>query len=213
MNLRPIFVAAFLIFLGRGPASSAQPVSVDVLAQSPAETSTELQAICLFRSSPANVLRGSLDEINGKLNGLLARLRATDLFRGDLGETLVIAPPAGTLAARRLLIIGLGDSESFTPQRMELVGEILYNEARRMGIAQPFFAPTILDGGVNRFTTGEVAEQVVGGLLRAAAIDKVLRDSHAAPGQQVMRVMFLAGAKNVSSTRAGIQRAMEQAAR
>jgi len=184
----------------------AQP-SIDVLAQSPADTKTELQVICLFRSAPENTLHGSLVETNEKLKGLLDRVRKPDLFRGELGETLLIAPPKGSFGAKHLLIIGLGDSESFSPQRMQLVGEVLYSEAARIGVAHPYFAPTILDGGVNKFATGDVAEHVIRGFLRAASIDKLLRDAHAA-GAGVTALTFLAGAKNVDSTRAGIEKAI-----
>ena len=49
----------------------AQPtgvlVPIQVLAQSPADTHTDLQVICLFRSVPENALRGSLLETNEKL--------------------------------------------------------------------------------------------------------------------------------------------------
>jgi len=136
------------------------PIPMQVLAQSPAETTTDLQVICLFRSSPVNPLHGSLIETNEKLKGLLDRIRTPDLFRGELGETLLIAPPKGSFGAERLLIIGLGDSQTFSPRRMQLVGEILYTEAARLGVAHPFFAPAILDGGVTTFTTGQIAEQV-----------------------------------------------------
>ena len=107
--------------------------------------------ICLFRSSPLNTLHGSLAEMNEKLKGLLDRVRKPDLFRGELGETLLLAPPAGSLGAGKLLIIGLGDSQTFSSKRMQMVGEILYAEAARLGVAHPFFAPTILDGGVSKF--------------------------------------------------------------
>ena len=80
-------------------------------------------------------------------------------------------------------------------------------------MAHPFFAPTILDGGVAKFATGEVAEQVIAGFLRAAAIDKVLRDANASPSQVVTALTFLAGAKNVDSTREGIEKAIAAAAR
>jgi hypothetical protein len=104
-----------------------------------------------------NTLHASPTEKNEKLKGLLDRVRKPDLFRGELGETLLLAPPARSLSAKKLLIIGLGDSQTFSPQRMQLVGEILYNEASRLGVAHTYFAPTILDGGVSKFTTGEVA--------------------------------------------------------
>lgn len=184
------------------------PIAMQVLAQSPADTSTDLQVICLFRSSPGNALHGSLAEINEKLKGLLDRIREPELFRGELGETILIAPPEKSLGAAKLLIIGLGDSQTFSPPRMQLVGEILYREASTLGIAHPFFAPTILDGGVTRFTTGEVAGQSITGFLRAAAIDKALRSANASTGSPVTALTYLAGPKNVSSTHDGIEKAL-----
>ncbi len=216
---------AFLIALTGWPTAFAQsppavidiansPIPIQILVQSPAETKTDLQVICLFRSSPVNMLHGSLTEMDEKLKGLLDRVRKPDLFRGELGETLLLTPPpAGSLGAKTLLIIGLGDSQTFSPQRMQLVGEILYDEASRLGVAHPFFAPTILDGGVSKFTTGEVAEQVIAGFLRGAATGKLLRDANASPGQPVTALTYLAGTKNVGNTREGIEKAIATAAR
>jgi Cytosol aminopeptidase family, N-terminal domain len=187
------------------------PIPIQILAQSPADAKTDLQAICLFRSSPLNILHGSLVETNEKLKGLLDRIRKPELFRGELGETLLLAPPANSMGARKLLVIGLGDSQTFSPQRMQLVGEILYVEASRLGVAHPFFAPTVLDGGVASFTTGQISEQVMLGFLRAAATDKLLRDVNSSAGQSVTALTYLAGAKNVSSTREGIEKAIAAA--
>jgi hypothetical protein len=184
------------------------PIPVQVLAQGPADTKTDLQVICLFRSSPENTLHGSLIEINEKLKGLLDRVRNPNLFRGELGETLLLAPPKGGLGAKKLLIIGLGDSETFSPERMQMVGEIVYTEASRLGVAHPFFAPTILDGGVAKFTTGQISEQVFRGFLHAAAIDKALKDAGASASPSIAALTYLAGAKNVSSTRDGIEKAI-----
>lgn len=189
------------------------PLPIEVLAQSPAETTAELQVICLFRSSPENTLHGSLIETNEKLRGLLDRLRNPEIFRGELGETLLISPPPGALGSKKLLVIGLGDSQTFSPQRMQLVGEVLYVESGRIGVQHPFFAPTILDGGVQTFTTGEVAEQVIAGFLRAAAIEKLLRDANASSGNPVSAVTYLAGPRNVESTRSGIEKAVAAARR
>jgi hypothetical protein len=202
------------------PAANAQPASFDVpgapfpirvLVQSPAQTNTDLQAICLFRSSPENVLHGSLAETNDKLKGLLDRLRKPEMFRGELGETLVISPPHGSLGAKKLLIIGLGDPQTFSPSRMQLVGEILYCEASRLAVTHPFFAPTILDGGVAGFTTGQVSEQVLTGFLRAAATEDLLRNAHASAAPRVAALTFLAGPKYADSTRQGIVKAIAAA--
>jgi cytosol aminopeptidase family protein len=187
------------------------PVSTRVLAQSPAETDAELQIICLFESAPESTFGGSLVEMNEKLKGLLEQVRKPGLFRGELGETLLIVPPTGSLAARKLLIIGLGESETFTPQRMELIGAIAYRESNRMGIAHPFFAPTILDGGVTKFTTDQVSEKVFAGFLRAARTEKILKDAGASRGQVLQDLTYLAGAKHAAGTQQGIERAIHAA--
>jgi hypothetical protein len=216
-----ILTSALLVSMAvfYGPALLAQtpptifdianaPIPIQVLVQSPADTETDMQVICLFRSSAVNTMHGSLTEMNEKLKGLLDRIRKPDLFRGELGETLLIAPPRGSLGARKLLIIGLGNSQTFSPKQMQMVGEILYAEAARLGVAHPYFAPTILDGGVTKFTTGEVAEQVIAGFLRAAATDKALRDASASPSQPVATLTYLAGAMNAAGTRDGIEKAI-----
>ena len=157
-----------------------------------------------------NTLHGALTETNEKLKGLLDRVRSPRLFRGELGETLLLTPPKNSLAARKLLIIGLGDSQTFSPRRLQLVGAILYTEASRLGVANPFFAPTVLDGGVSKFTTGEVSEQVIGGFLRAAETDKVANDWQ---GWRIASLTYLAGQQHADETRDGIEKAISAASR
>jgi hypothetical protein len=184
------------------------PIPMRVLSQSPAETDAELQIVCLFRSGPANALHGSLMEMNEKLRGLFDRIRKPTLFRGELGETLLIAPDAGTIPAKKLLIVGLGDSQTFTLERMELVGSIAYREANRIGTAHLFFAPTLLDGGVARYATGQTSEQFVRGFLRAAAAEKVLQQANDSAGVTIQDLTFLAGPQYAPGTRQGIEKAI-----
>jgi hypothetical protein len=73
-------------------------------------------------------------------------------------SSALLAPRANSFGTKKLLIISLGDSETFAPERMQLVGEIVYSEASRLGVAHPFFAPTILGGGVGKFTTEQISE-------------------------------------------------------
>lgn len=183
-------------------------VPIRILVQSPAETQTELQVICLFRSDPANELHGSLVEINQKLDGTLGKIRDSRLFRGELGETVLIEAPAGSVGAKEVLIIGLGDSETFSPERMELVGSIVYREASRLGVAHPFFAPTILDGGVTKFGTGEVSGRVIEGVLRAVLLEKLLKHGGFTRPAVVQDFTFLAGSSHVADTQQGIEKAI-----
>ncbi|MEI9980169.1 MAG: M17 family peptidase N-terminal domain-containing protein [Edaphobacter sp.] len=209
----PLLLAAIILLLGYQaicPAQSLAPPKVTVLVKSPAETSTELQIFCLFNSTQANALHGSLTEIDEKLRGLLTQIRTPSLFNGDLGETLLFTPPPGTIAAKKVLVIGLGDSKSFTPARMYLVGKIAFREANRLGIAHPFFAPTILDGGVTGISTGDVAEQFVHGVRDALQTESSLREKGSSGPLAVQDFTFLAGPTHAADTQAGISIALGQ---
>jgi hypothetical protein len=183
-------------------------ITTQVLLQSPAGTDTELQIICLFESTPENTLHGSLAEVNEKLQGVLDQIRNPALFRGELGETLLIAPSTGSLPAKNLLIVGLGDSQTFTPQRLELVGSIAYRESSLLGVVHPYFAPTVLEGGVARYTPGEISEKFMTGFLRAARTEKILQGVGASRGKLVQDLTYLAGPAHATDTKQGIQRAL-----
>ncbi|MGD1024702.1 MAG: M17 family peptidase N-terminal domain-containing protein [Candidatus Sulfotelmatobacter sp.] len=189
------------------------PIPTRVLIQSPAETDTDLQIICLFESVPENTLHGSLVETNEKLKGLLDKIRSSSLFRGELGETVLIVPPVGSLTARNLLIIGLGDAQTFTPQRLELVGSIAYNESNRLRVTHPFFAPTVLDGGVSKYTTGQESEEFITGFLRAARTEKILQAAGADKGPVIQDLTYLAGPTRATDTQQGIERGLAAAGR
>jgi hypothetical protein len=187
------------------------PIPTRVLVQSPAETDTDLQIICLFESVPKNTLHGSLIETNAKLKGLLDKIRSATLFHGELGETVLLVPPAGSLAARNLLIIGLGDSQTFTPRRLELVGSIAYNESNRLRVTHPFFAPTVLDGGVSKYTTGQESEEFITGFLGAERTEKLLQAAGAGKGPVIQGLTYLAGPTHATDTQQGIERALASA--
>jgi hypothetical protein len=195
-----------------GQAVTPAPFKVTVLVKGPADTQTELQIFCLFRSTPENALHGSLIEMDEKFHGVLSRIRKPGLFGGELGETVLLTPPAGAVGAKKILIIGLGDSSTFTPARMYLAGKIAFREADQLGVAHPYFAPTVLDGGVTGFSTGDVAEQVARGFHDALATESQLHDSGAGLAPSVVDFTFLAGATHAADTQAGIDRALGKAA-
>jgi len=203
---RPLFFFLFAVLPVRAqllPVPNAA-FPVNVLVQSPVLTKTDLQAICVFRSSPGNTLQGSLTEMDEKLGGLLSEVRQANLFRGELGETLLIVPKPGTIPARHLLLIGLGDRESFSADREQVVGFIFFEEAARMGISEPYFAPTVLDGGKAGMDTGDVAQQFLNGFMRAKATQDLLRHGGVSTGSRPSSLTFLAGAAHAARTREGL---------
>jgi hypothetical protein len=182
---------------------------VEVLVRSPAATDADLQIVCLFQSDPANTLHGSLAEIDEKLGGLLTQLRKDSRFAGALGETLLIAPKRGTIPARRLLLIGLGDLNTFSPERERQVGFIVFEESKRLKADHPFFAPTVIDGGKAGLDTGEVAQQFLRGFLQAKASEDLLRNAGMSSGTGPASLTFLAGAQHAARTRDGLAQAFK----
>jgi hypothetical protein len=176
----------------------------EVLVQGPTQAPGDLQIICLFQSVPDNKLLASLALMDQQLGGLLTKVRTSGLFRGDLGETLLLTPKPGVIVAHRLLIIGLGDRTTFTAQREELVGEIAYEESERLGVAAPTFAPTVIDGGFNGTDTGSIGGYFVKGFLRGRAIATALHAASAGPSPTVARFTFLAGEAHALDTQKGI---------
>src|SRR5277367_462555 len=189
-----LFVLVFAAASLRGQLLSVpnDSIPVSVLAESPALTKTDLQAICLFQSDPDNTLNGSLREIDEHLGGLLSQIRKSNMFTGTLGQTLLIVPKPGTIPARRLLLIGLGDRESFSPDREQLIGFIFFEEAERLSISHPYFAPTVLDGGKTGLDTGEVAQHFLLGFLQAKATQDLLKHAGVSPATNPRSLTFLA---------------------
>jgi hypothetical protein len=97
---------------------------------------------------------------------VIGNLRGRGEFAGDELETHILET-GGKIPAKQLLLIGIGDQETLSLDRMERVGRVAYREAARLGEAKVAFAPLIRDQGNDKLPTGDVARYVVRGLLLA----------------------------------------------
>src|SRR5882724_11637806 len=105
-SLCALAFGAILTVSSRGEADAApketpvgaKPLGIafSVKMTGPYAQDTDLQIICAFKDSDA------------KLGGLLSSLRNRGDFVGELGETILFAPPKDSIPARQFLIIGLG---------------------------------------------------------------------------------------------------------
>ena len=76
----------------------------------PVTQQTDLQVICVLAHDPAgDKYVEAMADFNGKLGGLLSGIRDRGEFAGAAGETLLFIPPPGTVAAKRVLLIGVGN--------------------------------------------------------------------------------------------------------
>src|SRR6476619_231559 len=118
-------------------------VTVKVRMEGPYTADTPLQVVCYFKYTPEGAKRmtGAPVELDKKLGGVIASLRQRGEFVGDEGETLLLVPPGGSIKAKALLLVGLGDEGALSLKVMERVGRESLREAARLGAIRVAFAP------------------------------------------------------------------------
>jgi hypothetical protein len=152
-------------------------VKLKVRMEGPYTADVPLQVVCYFRYTPEGEkkLTGAPVELDRRLGGAIAGLRTRGEFAGEDLETLLLTPPAGTIPAKKLLLIGLGDEATLSLAKMERVGRTALREAARLGAATVAFAPLVKDAGNDALPAGETAAAVVRGVLLAHATEKRLQ--------------------------------------
>src|SRR5262249_15865133 len=162
-------LALIATFCGLAQADDSHPVKetsipgpgglkLTVRMRGPYDADVPLQVVCYFKHKEAgDTTLGAAVELDKRLGGVIASLRNRGEFSGDHLETLLLAPPAGTIKPKALLLIGLGDEESLSLERMERVGRAALREASRLGVDRVAFAPLIRDQGNSKFPAGDVA--------------------------------------------------------
>src|SRR5215510_13047232 len=86
-------------------------MKIKVRMEGPYTADVPLQIVCYFKYTPegARKMTGAPVELDRKLGGVIAALRERGEFVGDEGETLLLIPPKGSIKAKALLLVGLGD--------------------------------------------------------------------------------------------------------
>lgn len=193
---------------------SVDGVEIDTVVQSPSAQETPLQIVCLFEYTENDIFNSPpalSKELNGMvhvdeaLKGLITELRKTNRFEGKRLETLLITPPPGSIAAKKLLLIGLGNRNDFKPEVMRLVGVIGMREALRLGVTNYAHASDLKDAGMDS-PTEQVAGNVIQGALEAYRTQNYLRGKHASDPLTVTKITLLAGPAYLQESQDGIRK-------
>ena len=187
-------------------------VTVKVRAQGPYDMETPLQVVCYFKHRESgDTTLGAAVELDKELGGVISSLRNRSEFAGDELETLLLTPPQGTIKPKLLLIVGLGEPESLSTERMEHVGRTALREAARLGIHQVAFAPLIRDQGNMKLAAGDVAQAVIRGVLLAYRTDKALQKEGLANEYALEEWVLEAGPMYFDDTIEGVKRGINEA--
>ena len=176
-------------------------VDIEGMVQGPSTEKTALQVACVFEYTEGDIFKSPPAlpaEVNGMvhldkaLNGLITELRKSGRFAGHAFETLLITPPHGTIAAKKLLLIGLGDRNKFTPELMISIGSVAMHEALRLGVTSYAFASDLKDAGIDS-PTALVAGNVVKGSFYAYRTMAYLKTKEMAVYKPIKKITLLAG--------------------
>lgn len=168
MKTRILF-AAVLLAAAALPASDggnapkenvfdARPLGIKMSVKmiGPYTQEADLQLICLFKhKTSGDNYQGAAKATDEHLGGLLSAVRNRGEFTGELGETFLFTPSAGSIPAKRFMVIGLGEEKDLSLDSLRVVGRIAAREAVRLKARHVAWAPVIRDEGNTTIDVGE----------------------------------------------------------
>ena len=192
-------------------------ISIEGMVQGPATEVAPLQVACVFEYVEGDLFTAPAlpAEYNGMvhldkaLNGLITEIRRSGKFSGHAFETLLITPPKGAISADRLLLIGLGDRNAFTPDLMKEVGVVSMREALRLGVTHYAFAADVKDGGIES-PTALVSANVVRGAISAYKTQSFLKEKGMGSFTPLTKLTLLAGMNFFEDAGEGIKAAISE---
>ena len=110
-----------------------------------------------------------------------------------------------------LLLVGLGDEDSLSLERMERVGKIALREAAKLGVKRAAFAPLLRDQGNAKLGTGDVEQAVTRGMLLAYDTEKRLQKEGLGKSFTLEEWAVEAGPDYFDDTVKGVQKGIEEA--
>jgi hypothetical protein len=168
------------------------PVKVRVMV--PQDQETDLLFLCFFKhKGKGDTVLATIQKFDDRLGGLIASLRNRGEFNGDELETILINPPRGSIKAKKLMLIGLGEEEKLSLETMRKIGGVALREAARLGAKSAAFGAALRDQANDKYPVGEVGREVIQGAMLAFDTEKRLQKEGLGVGLSLEQWVLLAG--------------------
>jgi hypothetical protein len=171
-----------------------QGVSIDIAAWDGAAADVDLSFACIFTHELDGGPRGGLLHLDHALSGMLVRLRDEGVFLGTPMETLHISRPPTAIAARAVMLIGMGEPSEWTPAGTARAVATALRAATQLGVASAAFAPSLLDAGLAPKETTGTASAMMKALTQSIDAQVSLATYGLAPTPSLRRWVFDVGA-------------------
>lgn len=191
-------------------------VTIEGMVQGPSTEVTPLQIACVFEYTEGDIFNSppalppavnGMVHLDQDLKGIITDIRKSGQFTGHAFETLLITPPAGSISAKRVLLIGLGDRNKFTPDLMTDIARVAMREALRLGVSSYAFASDLKDAGIDS-PTAVVAGNVVKGTFEAYRTEAYLKQKKMSAFKPLTKITLLAGPSFFTVAGQGIKEAI-----
>jgi len=191
-------------------------IAIEGMVQGPSAQVSDLQIACVFEYTSGDIFNSppalpaavnGMVHLDHDMKGVITELRKSGKFQGHQYETVLISPPKGTIGAKTLLLIGLGNRNTFDPAIMTTIGSVAMREALRLGVTNFSFASDLKDAGIDS-PTALVAGNVVKGIFEAYRVQLWLKEKKMDAFKPLTKVILLAGPAFFTVAGQGIQDAI-----
>jgi leucyl aminopeptidase len=112
-------------------------MNVTVVSGDLAGMETPLLVVPVFEGDAVDPAAAALDQA---LGGAIAAVRARGDLRGKEGDTLVLYPPADSVKAERVLLVGVGKADGVTAEKLRRAGGTTARQAAKLRASSATFA-------------------------------------------------------------------------
>ncbi len=183
----------------RLPIGTRDGVVFDVVAWGPSRADVDFSVACMFEHELGAGMAGGLLALDRALGGHLARLRAAGAFSAQPLETLLVTTPPPAVAARAVLVIGMGDPAQLDGAMLRRACRVAMREAIRFGAVSMAFAPSVLDAGHTDNAALDMQDVMLDGMLGALRAEHMLAEAGLARAPALRHCTFDVGAPRAAA--------------
>lgn len=148
--------------LGERRGVQFRVAQIDVVSED-----VDLLVVGMFEHGGSNRPTGGANQLDTVLHGTLRRLREGGIFKGTIGETLMLSTPPPPIKARSLMLIGMGGSTPYPHSSIGVLTELAMRTALRMEARSAGCLLTWSEREIPSDLVEETATAMMDGALRA----------------------------------------------
>ncbi|WP_157786198.1 M17 family peptidase N-terminal domain-containing protein [Dyella japonica] len=185
-------------------------VSLDIAAWDGVAAEVDLSFACMFTRERDGGPRGGLAHLDHALSGMLLRARDEGVFQGTSMETLLISQPPASIAARAVMVIGMGEPSAWLPAVTAGAVATAVRAAMQLGVASAAFAPSLLDAGLAPGETAGAGPEMMKAVTRAIDAQASMATYGLVPTPSLRRWVFDVGAAGYAAAAEAFQATLAQ---